>query len=315
MKHIMMILVSALLALTATARNDWYDTPLTLNTGKMPLDTIPAYPDDVMVHLRLAGADKGKGAWSLIWGRTDIDDCIVAHVTMPERRSHDNLYPALVYVDVYQRVMGEDTPITSTNFKVEDEFFSLKLIYDGFCTRLFAGDKEKKLLAELPLDLSKPTPVLLDAQTDLEARRISVMYNVGNTPARDDCPDAKTLALALAGKSGIEGIWVYLDRDIDTHKASLGHKYSLAITKADDSTTYQIISIDATEASRGFIKPIQVKGWMRPTNFNNNYDMVWYDTKGRELNDDNNAQLSDDGSILTLRFPVYKSQLRFTRPR
>lgn len=308
-----LILASVLLALVAAARNDWYNTPIVLEPGKVALDTIPPQADDVMVHLRLASEDRQKAAWSLIWGRTDTDDCIVANVSMPERKGHDDVYPSIVYVGVFQRVKGVDTPITSTNFSIESDYFSLKFIFDGFSARLFAGDKDKKLLTELPIDLTKPTTVLLSSESSLKARRISVMYNMGNTPARADCADAETIAKAIDSASGIGGCWVYLDRDIDTKRASLGHKYQLAIVKADENT-YQIVSIEPKAALKGVILPLQVKGWLRATNFSNNYDMVWYDTNGRELDDDNNAQVSDDGSILTLRFPVYKSQLRFRRP-
>lgn len=313
MDRLTTILASVWIALSASARNDWYDTPLALTPGTMVLDTIPAMPDGAMVHLRLSGAGKHAANWSLIWEDSKTSDCIIATVSMPERRTHDDLYPAIVYVDVVQRAGGVDNAITSANFSIQDEFFSLKFIYDGFSGRLFAGDKEKKLLSELPIDPSRPTIVKIDSRSDLEARRISVMYNVGNTPSRNDCPDEEELTKLMADAEGIEGTWMYLDRDIDTGKASLGHKYSLVIVKSSDSA-YQIISVDPKAAKQGLLMPLQVKGWLRPTNFSNNYDLVWYDANGRELNDDNNAQLSDDGAILTLRFPVFKSQLRFTRP-
>lgn len=313
MNRMTAILVSAWTVLAASARNDWYDTPLAISPGIMVLDTIPAVPDDAMVHLRLSGAGKQAARWSLIWEDSKTGDCITATVSMPDRRNHDDLYPAIVYVDVVQRTGGVEEAITSANFSIQDEFFSLKFVYDGFSGRLFAGDKDKNLLSDLPVDVSRPIIVKVDNQSEIEARRITVMYNVGNTPARADCPDADELARSLEETSGIEGPWVYLDRDIDTKLASLGQKYTIVIIKSADST-YQIISVDPKSAMSGTLVPKQVKGWLTPTHFSNNYNLVWYDANGHELDDDNNAQLSDDGAILTLRFPVYKSQLRFARP-
>ncbi len=313
MKRLIFLLVSVGLTLTASARNDWYDKPLALPPDTLMLDTIPASPDGVMVHLRMAAPKKLSAQWSMILGTPGSEGSVQAKVSMPALSSHDDLYTPVVRVDVTTHSDSTEALITSTNFSTDDEFFSLKFVYDGFSARLFGGDEEKKLLAELPINLDSPTEVILASPSDLLARRISVMYNVGNTSSRGECPDVEKLGAQLADAKGIEGYWWYLDRDIDTKKASIGQKYRLAIVAAGNKT-YQIVSLDPEAAKQGFTTPVQVKGWLRPTNFSNNYDMVWYDANGHELNDDNNAQLSDDGSILTLRFPIYKSQIRFARP-
>ena len=49
---------------------------------------------------------------------------------------------------------------------------------------------------------------------------------------------------------------------------------------------------------------------MKPTPFKSHYDLTWYDSMMVPMDDDTFSMV-DDEMILTLKFPVYRSQLRF----
>ena len=52
-----------------------------------------------------------------------------------------------------------------------------------------------------------------------------------------------------------------------------------------------------------------IKGRLRPTIFQNHYDLIWYDSMFDIIDTDAYATIVD--SILTLEFPLYKTQIRF----
>ena len=115
-----------------------------------------------------------------------------------------------------------------------------------------------------------------------------------------------------------EGIWVYLDRDNDPRWARPGGRYTLGIRKSDD--TEEILDIiylggAVTNASRWM--PGMRKGRLAPTPFTGHYHMEWTDAmfNGMDMADECSASLNDDGSILTLSFPLDRSTLRFYREK
>lgn len=109
----------------------------------------------------------------------------------------------------------------------------------------------------------------------------------------------------------IEGIWTYLDRNINETNLKLGGKYNLAIIK-DKSGSYNILYYDGAVVNHDEWSCGMLKGRLYPTRFKNNYDLLWYDSSFEEINDDTYA-IIDDNSVLTLFFPREKGQIRFVK--
>lgn len=115
----------------------------------------------------------------------------------------------------------------------------------------------------------------------------------------------------LAGSTDpIEGYWRYLDRDMEEKWLRLGGRYTLAVVRADDG--YDLIYIDGAQVKKSLWQPGMLKGHLARTAFSGNYDLTWIDATMEPINEDAHASI-ENGIILTLSFPVYKSQMRLAR--
>ena len=108
----------------------------------------------------------------------------------------------------------------------------------------------------------------------------------------------------------VEGYWKYLDRDIEEKWLRLGGRYTLAVVRADDG--YDIIYIDGAQVKKSQWQPCMKKGHITKTQFSGNYDLRWIDATLEPIDEDCYATV-ENGVILTLNFPVYKSQVRFAK--
>ncbi len=107
-----------------------------------------------------------------------------------------------------------------------------------------------------------------------------------------------------------EGYWRYLDRDMEDKWLRLGGRYTLAVVRADDG--YDIIYIDGAQVKKSQWKPGMLKGHIVKTIFTGNYDLKWIDATMEPITDDAYVTI-ENGVILTLYFPVFKSQVRFAK--
>lgn len=112
----------------------------------------------------------------------------------------------------------------------------------------------------------------------------------------------------------LEAVWEYLDRDNDTSLAVMGGRYILATVK--NGNGYDIIYLGGAVTMSRLWEPCMKKGELIPTIFVNDFNLVWYDSLMNRMgrDDEINASVTDN-SILTLRFPLLSTQLRFSRKR
>lgn len=105
-----------------------------------------------------------------------------------------------------------------------------------------------------------------------------------------------------------EGYWKYLDRDIDENSLRLGGRYTIALVATNSG--YDILYIDGADVLSDKWKKCLLKGRLIKTNFQDHYDLVWYDASFAPFYYDVSASI-DGGNIMTLYFPIQNSQLRF----
>lgn len=113
-----------------------------------------------------------------------------------------------------------------------------------------------------------------------------------------------------ASDDPVEGYWKYLDRDMEEKWLRLGGRYTVSLVRNDDG--YDIIYIDGAEVKKSQWKPGMTKGHMTKTVFTGNYDLTWVDATMEPIDKDAYAVI-ENGVILTINFPVYKSQVRFAK--
>ena len=108
----------------------------------------------------------------------------------------------------------------------------------------------------------------------------------------------------------VEGYWKYLDRDMQDEWLRLGGRYTLAIVRADDG--YDLIYIDGAQVKKSQWQWGMLKGHMTKTVFSGSYDLRWMDATMEPIEKDAYATI-ENGIILTLNFPIFKSQVRFAK--
>ena len=90
----------------------------------------------------------------------------------------------------------------------------------------------------------------------------------------------------------------------------LGGRYTLAIVRADKG--YDIIYMGGAQVKKTMWQAGMLKGHLTRTVFSGNYDATWIDATMEPIDEDVQASI-ENGIILTLSFPVYKSQVRFSK--
>ena len=113
-----------------------------------------------------------------------------------------------------------------------------------------------------------------------------------------------------ASTDPIEGYWKYLDRDLEEKWLRLGGRYTIAVVRADDG--YDLIYIDGAQVRKSMWQPGMKKGHITKTLFTGNYDLTWIDATMEPIDEDAYATV-ENGVILTLNFPIFKSQMRLAK--
>ena len=113
-----------------------------------------------------------------------------------------------------------------------------------------------------------------------------------------------------ASKNPYEGYWVYLDRDMEDTWLKLGGRYTIALVETANG--YDLIYIDGAQVKKSQWLPGMKKGEMTKTIFTDNFTGKWIDSTF-ELIDEDVYAVFESGVILTFKFPVYKSQIRFSK--
>ena len=104
-----------------------------------------------------------------------------------------------------------------------------------------------------------------------------------------------------------EGYWHYLDRRMDENLMKSGGKYRLAVVRS--GAGYELLYAGGAEMYPRYWQVGMRKGILETSPFVGTYDMQWHLSDKTLVEDEAYATFS--GSILTLHFPLHKSEVRF----
>lgn len=104
-----------------------------------------------------------------------------------------------------------------------------------------------------------------------------------------------------------EGYWHYLDRRMDESQMKSGGKYRLAVVCAGEG--YDLLYVGGAEMYPRYWQVGMRKGVLEASPFIGTYDMKWHLSDKTLVEDEAYATFS--GNILTLHFPLHKSEVRF----
>lgn len=121
--------------------------------------------------------------------------------------------------------------------------------------------------------------------------------------------------LTSGAKDDHTGYWSYLDRVTPkSGRTVVGGRYRLAVIKdKDDPGTLLLVYIDGAEINADMWKTGDLKGILRPTSFENHYDLEWYDSHRLPAGMNECSATFEGINLLTLDFPLSGAQIRFQR--
>ena len=184
---------------------------------------------------------------------------------------------------------------------------------DGTLTA-WAGNNELHELFAVPLHTATraiEAGCYVGAGAKVEVERCVVSCSAKTVLApRHEWTVAELDAHFAASIDPVEGYWHYQDRDVDDRRMRLGGRYTVAVVREGES--YEIIYLDGAETHRSQWQPGRLKGQFTPTIFSDHYDLMWVDATGEPITQDAYATV-ENGVLLTLKFPVYNSQLRLSK--
>lgn len=111
-------------------------------------------------------------------------------------------------------------------------------------------------------------------------------------------------------KNPFEGYWTYLDRDMEDRWLKLGGRYTIALVETTQG--YDVIYVDGAQVKHSQWHLGMKKAEMTKTIFTDNFTGTWYDATHEAISQDVYVTF-ESGVILTFKFPVYKSQVRFSK--
>jgi hypothetical protein len=107
-----------------------------------------------------------------------------------------------------------------------------------------------------------------------------------------------------------EGIYLYVDGSYEMNKYRKGGEYRLAI-KSDGNGGYDILYLGGATENTANWKPGMKKGRLIPTNFIENFNLLWYDAQMNFIAEEQWAAFTLP--LLELHFPLQGSTMRFSR--
>lgn len=302
------------------ARGVWHDKPVAIASGDYLIDSITSSTQNFTAHIRIAVDPKVSAEWGMGWGDPE-GDYTAARIIIPAFRQHNDAYRDTEAVLQIERCDRGTMRIVSRTplgdiADTEGRSNSLKLFYEkgDENIHIYAGNETQRLVAKSEANAPCRVWYFTCQPSGLVGCGALALDGKGGRIAQSaKFHDIDSLMSYLKNSSdGYEGVWRYLDRNMNEKYASMGGRYTIA-TVANGGGGYDIIYLDGADTNDKRWQPLCVKGTLAPTIFKGNYDMKWIDAGGLEYSDDTNAQYADDGSILTLSFPALNTQLRFSR--
>ena len=101
-----------------------------------------------------------------------------------------------------------------------------------------------------------------------------------------------------------------LDRDMEDTWLKLGGRYTIALVETDNG--YDVIYVDGAQVKKSQWITGMKKAEMNKTIFTDNFNGKWFDSTLEAIDQDVYVTF-ESGVILSFKFPVYKSQVRFSK--
>lgn len=257
--------------------------------------------------------------WGMIFNRDENNNYCAVVLSCDNSALYDDISDQrTMQVTLIQRADGQVSELASTTLtrgvSLEDELNTLCVDVDERSVKVSIGKDDLQQVLEA--SINRPAGAvrvgyLVGPGSRVAIERAVLTIENDNQVAATSLWTLDELDEYLANSSDpLEGYWKYLDRDMEEKWLRLGGRYTLAVVRADDG--YDLIYIDGAQVKKSQWQPCMKKGHLTKTIFSGNYDLTWIDATMEPISEDAFATL-ENGVILTLNFPIFKSQVRFAK--
>lgn len=259
-------------------------------------------------------------SWGFVWNYKDCNNYQMIRLKGHNTLLHDILDERSLIVEVLNVNSGNIEIIKTTSLRkgvdLYDGYNSIWLKYDGDNTYLYIGDDNPILIDKIDVSYGDSMKIgyFIGSGSVVELERFITKKNIIKERRLLTKWNRNNLNDYLRSDSigNIEGLWTYLDRNIDETKLKLGGKYQLVVVENNESG-YDLLYYSGAVVNSVKWTSGMLKGRLFPTRFKENYDLVWYDSVFEEINDDTYVMIEEDNNIMTLYFPKEKGQIRFVK--
>ncbi len=266
-------------------------------------------------HVRLEVPNNKPLNFTIMWNVADSSSYCCAVVEARPVSEADFAGRCACTVSIYDVFEGTKKLVSTTEelFGYATEMptgFSAVLNLDSSGTQLSFGGSVPDISLPIAFNAEHPGAVGL-----LRSKSTRVLGNLMIKKSRPPIiqsrfADEDTIRAYLSASDDInEGLWEYLDRDVDRERAALGSEYRLATV----SVAQGVYSIILLGSPHGVVGHLDVKGTLRATEFIDHYDLEWIASSGQYLDRDTSADFEEGGAVLRLNFPLLSSNVRFRR--
>ena len=304
----------------------------------MGFDTMKIHSSSYRYQLRLANTNNKQGKtrsiknpitgertnitrtqWGLVFNRDEDGNFCAVVLSCENSAPYDDITDQRsMQVTLMQRTGREETILAQTSLtkgvSLEDDLNTICVDVDERGVKVSIGKQD--LQPVLEADVKRPTGAvqvgyLVGPGASVSIERAVLTIDNERQVANSTLWTVEALDEYFAQSADpAEGYWKYLDRDMQDDWLRLGGRYTLAVVRADDG--YDLIYIDGAQVKKTMWQTGMLKGHMTKTIFSGNYDLTWIDATMEPIEKDAQASI-ENGVILTLSFPVYKSQVRFAK--
>ena len=257
--------------------------------------------------------------WGMMFNRDENNNYCAVILSCDNSTPYDDITDQRsMQVTLIQRENGTTTELASATLtkgvSLEDDMNTLCVDVDERSVKVSIGKDELQQVMEA--SVTRPAGAVWVGYLVGPGSRVAIERAV-LTIENDKQVAASTLWTLEAldeyfasSSDPMEGYWRYLDRDMEEKWLRLGGRYTLAVVRADDG--YDILYIDGAQVKKSQWQPCMLKGHMTKTIFSGNYDLTWIDATMEPISEDAYATI-ENGVILTLNFPIFKSLVRYAK--
>lgn len=300
----------------------------TANSGSNVLLNLAPFIDDgectFSISVHLANINNKEGGrhkvvnqqWGVVWNYVDSLNYYTLLLSCDNSVQHDILDRRSVSAKVVEVNDGLMTTIDEVSLDKDVNLSTglnlVKISCYGSTTTVAIGEQHPKPYFKFEgIDYTRPWQYgyLVGCGACVDVERIVARVNHVTTHDLATAWTGSSIEEYLQTSSDpLEGYWIYLDRNLDDSRARLGGRYTLALVR--NGAGYDILYIDGAKVSGDQWQPGMLKGQLQPTPFVGNYNLTWYDALKAPMSEDDYATFDAPSAILTLHFPIQKSQLR-----